>query len=78
MTHEPKTCSFCFALKGNNRGKLLLKIEWGWAQVSFSNVQSLRIHLVNSKWRKMAGSYTIVFYFREANSVEVSPTKTSF
>lgn len=29
MTHEPKTCSFCFALKGNNRGKLVLEIEWG-------------------------------------------------
>lgn len=29
MTQEPKTCSFCFALKGNNRGKLVLEIEWG-------------------------------------------------
>lgn len=36
MTQEPKTCSFCFALKGNNRGKLVLEIEWGGGRRSLS------------------------------------------
>lgn len=27
MTNKPRTCSFCFALKGNNRRKLVLEIE---------------------------------------------------
>lgn len=27
MTNNPKTCSFCLALKGNNRRKLVLEIE---------------------------------------------------
>ncbi len=27
MTNKPKTCSFCLALKGNNRRKLVLEIE---------------------------------------------------
>lgn len=27
MTNKPTTCSFCLALKGNNRGKLVLEIE---------------------------------------------------
>lgn len=27
MTNKPRTCSFCLALKGNNRRKLVLEIE---------------------------------------------------
>lgn len=27
MTSNPRTCSFCWALKGNNRQKLVLEIE---------------------------------------------------
>lgn len=27
MTNKPKTCSFCLALKVNNRRKLVLEIE---------------------------------------------------